>query len=386
MYRILTNKIIDDGQLTQGEALIVDGSRIIDRGLLENMAAYGGEIIDLRGLTVMPGFIDIHVHGAMGYDVMDGTYEALESLSVHKLKEGCTSFCPTTITAPIDKIETAVKNIRSAMDKKTSGAKIIGAYLEGPWINPEYKGAHPEEFIRPVDISDIKHLIDTGGGCVASIIIAPEIPGAIDAIKTLVGMGVQVRLGHSGASFEEVEAAVDAGANLATHTFNQMSPLHHREPGMVGAVLTLPGFSGEFICDLIHTHHAAAKILAKIKGCGGMVLVTDSMAAAGLADGEYKLGELTVNVSGGVSRLPSGVLAGSTTSLVECIRNMHRCVGAPLENIIQMVTSNPAKLLEKFHKIGSLSMGKFADIVGVDENFDIRFVMVNGDVKYQHLS
>jgi len=334
---------------------------------------------------VLPGFIDIHVHGAMGYDVIDSTYEALDAISAYKLEEGCTSFCPTIVTASEDKTMHAIKNIRAAKHKGVEGAKIIGAFLEGLFINPKYKGAHPEEYIRPmdipVDISFIKKLIVAGKGCVTSIIIAPELPGASWIIRTLVMMGVQVRLGHSAATIEEAEAAVAAGANMAVHTYNAMSPLHHRDPGMVGAVLTQPDLIGELICDLVHVHPKSCKVLAQAKGADGIALVTDCMAAGGLSDGRYKLGELTVQVSDGVSHMPDGTLAGSTTTMVECVRNMHQVVGCPLKDAVQMATATPAKALGIFNKVGSLDKGKCADIIGIDDNMEVKFVMVDGVVK-----
>ena len=381
MLYVLTGKMINNGCLYHDNVITTDGERIADIFPYEDGKIDGKNIIDLRGLTVVPGFIDLHMHGAMGYDVMDASYEALEAMSVFKVNEGCTSFCPTTITAPMEKIEKAVMNIRSAIDRGTSGAKILGAYLEGPWINPEWKGAHPEEHIRTPDMTEINRIINTGNGCVKSIIIAPDTEGAVDVIKAVTDMGVQVRLGHTGASYDEAKLAVEAGANLATHTYNQMSLLHHREPGMVGAVMTIDELSGELICDFIHTHKAAAEILVKAKGKNGIVLVTDSIAATGLSDGKYKLGELDVNVINGVSRLPNGTLAGSTTSLIECVRNLHLHIKIPLEDVIEMVTANPAKSIGMFHEIGSLDKGKYADMVAIDDDLIIKKVIIGGVVR-----
>ena len=386
VYKIVTDKCISDGKILQDECFLIDKGCIIARGIAEDMDSKDGfersskgiETIDLCGLTVLPGFIDTHVHGAVGHDVMDATYQTLDEISKYKLKEGCTSFCPTTITAPEDKTIAAIKNIRVAMNKGVGGAKIIGAFLEGPYINPKYKGAHPEEYIRPVDFTAIKKLIDAGEGCVVSIIISPELPRALETIKALTEMGIQVRIGHSAATVEEADAAVATGANAAVHTYNAMSPLHHREPGMVGAVLTNPNIHGEMICDLVHVHPKACKALAQAKGAGGVILVTDCMAAGGLSDGEHKLGEFTVHVSGGISRLPDGTLAGSTTTMIECVRHMHKVVGIPLEEVVQMATATPAKTMGIFDTVGSLDMGKRADIVGVDENLEVKFVMAGG--------
>ena len=383
MYQILTNNIVSNGKILQGESLLIDGGCIIDRGtgLWRDAGLQKAEIIDLRELTVMPGFIDTHVHGGMGHDVMGADFEALDKISEYQLKGGCTSFCPTTITAPMGKITTAVKNIKTAMDKGVRGAKIVGTFLEGPYVNPKYKGAHPEKYIRKININEIKKIIDKGEGSVVSVVIAPELLGAVPAIEELIKMGVQVRLGHSAATIDEVEAAADAGASATVHTFNQMSPLHHREPGMVGALCTCKNLLGELICDLVHIHPKVCEILAQVKGGDGTILVTDAMAAAGLPDGKYKLGEFAVHVVDGVSRLPDGTLASSTATMAECVRNMHKVVGVSIEEAVQMATATPAKSLGKFDSIGSLDIGKFADIIGLDNDFNVSFVMINGIVK-----
>jgi len=378
MYRILTNKSISNGEVLQGEHLLVDGKRIIDRG--DDVHLEGAETIDLRGMLVMPGFIDSHIHGAMGFDVMDGTYEAIEAISAYKLKEGCTSFCPTTVTGPWDKTLAAIKNVKAAMEKGTSGAKIIGTFLEGPFLNPKFKGAHIEAHLLKINTQKIQELIDAGEGSVVSIALAPELEGASDAIKMLVEAGVQVRLGHSAATIEVVETAINAGADIAVHTYNAMSPLHHREPGMVGATLTLPGLKGELICDLVHVHPMACRLLAQSKGANGTILVTDCMAAGGLADGEYSIGDIAVAVSDGISRMPDGTLAGSTTTMLECVRNMHQVVGIPLEDAVQMATATPAKVLGIFDKVGSLDVGKGADIIALDDSLNLAFVMLDGNV------
>ena len=381
MFRILTDKSMSNGEIFQGEIFLVDGSRIVDKSSSSTLSNFKAEVLDLRDLTVMPGFVDIHVHGAMGHDVMDATYDALARISTYKIEEGCTSFCPTTITAPVEKIISALKNIRFSMKKGVEGAKIIGAFVEGPFINPRYKGAHPEEYIRPIDIKFLKALVDSGEGCVSSIVIAPELPGAIPAIEALVKMGVQVRIGHSAATIEEVKIALKSGADLAVHTFNAMSPLHHREPGMVGAVLTQPCLKGELVCDLIHVQADVCKLLIETKSSAGIALVTDCIAAGGLPDGKYKLGELTVQVEKGVPRLQDGTIAGSTATMLDCVRNLHQSTGVSLEKAVEMATSTPAKLVGLFDKIGSLDLGKYADIIAMDDDYNIRFVMVDGQIK-----
>ncbi|MCL1989033.1 MAG: N-acetylglucosamine-6-phosphate deacetylase [Firmicutes bacterium] len=386
MYKILTTKSYSNGEKFQNKTYFVDEGKFAEESTSNAETAETAETaekIDLSKFHVLPGLIDVHVHGAMGCDVMDATYDAINTISRYKINEGCTSFCPTTLTASTEDTINAIKNVRAAMDKGVDGAKIIGAFLEGPFINNNFRGAHVEKYVRDMDLQTAKEFITVGDGCVASIAVAPEQPQALDAIRSFVEMGVQVRIGHSGATIEQADKAVDAGANMAIHTFNAMSPFHHRQPGLVGAVLSNKNLVGELICDLIHVHHKACKTLADIKHGSGIALVTDCMAAGGLADGDYKLGELAVQVKDGASRLPDGSLAGSTTTMLTCLRHMHKVVNIPLEETAEMATATPAKALGIFDKVGSLDIGKSADIIALDDDFNVVFVMVDGVVKMQ---
>jgi N-acetylglucosamine-6-phosphate deacetylase len=314
---------------------------------------------------------------------MDGSYESINEMSMFKLKEGVTSFMPTTVTASDELTEAAVTSVREACEKGTGGANVLGIFLEGPYINPKNKGAHPEEFIRPTEREDVLSFVTKAkmpeGGLI-SIAIAPELPGAAECITALRERGVHVRIGHSSAKYAEANAAVEAGANMNIHTYNAMSALNHREPGMVGAALANENLYTEIICDLVHVHAAAVRILANAKA-EKVVLMTDCMQAGGLPDGNYKLGELPVIVTNNEARLADGTLAGSTAALNKCLKNMHRAVGVPLPLAVVMATEAPAKALGIFDRVGSLEAGKQADIVALDENFDVKFVMVNGDVK-----
>ncbi|MCL2015909.1 MAG: N-acetylglucosamine-6-phosphate deacetylase [Defluviitaleaceae bacterium] len=397
MYKILTNKSYSNGKELHNIEYLVENGQIGQIGQIGQTGQTGQNIkkapaadsttetFDLTNYHVMPGMIDLHVHGAMGHDVMDATYEAIAAISSHKLKEGCTAFCPTTLTASTDDTIKAIKNVRAAMDIGVDGAKIIGAFLEGPFINTKYRGAHVEKYVREMDLTAATEFIQAGDGCVASIAVAPEQPQALSAIRAFKEMGVQVRLGHSAATLEQAEQAVQAGANMAIHTFNAMSPFHHREPGLVGAVFSNEKLIGELICDLIHVHHSACKALVNAKHGEGIALVTDCMAAGGLSDGEYKLGELNVKVVDGASRLADGSLAGSTTNMLTCLKHMHKNIHVPLAEASEMATATPAKALGIFNKIGSLDVGKSADIIAFDDDFNIVFVMVDGVVKINRL-
>jgi len=330
---------------------------------------------------IFPGFIDMHMHGGDGHDVMEPTYEAIDAVSRYKLREGVTSFVPAPITAPMDEIRAAVSNLAAATEKGVGGAKILGIFLEGPYICVKYKGAHEERYIRSVSQTEIDGLIALGRGRVKSVAVAPELPGALDVIKHLVAQGVKVSLGHSAGTYDEIIAGIDAGGSIAIHTYNAMSPLTHRAPGMVGAVLTDDRIYGEMICDLIHLHPAAMKVICRAKGAK-VVLVTDCMSAGGLPEGSYALGGQSVVVKDGAARLPDGVLAGSVLDMLTAVKNAVASVGVSLFDAVKMATINPAKAVGE-NDIGSIAPGKIADIVCMGEDMKIRQVLTNGSVRWR---
>lgn len=364
------------------ERVIEDGYIIVEDDLIQSVSegSFEGEMIDLQSITLVPGFLDIHVHGGDMFDMMDMSCKELAEFSHFKLKEGVTSFCPTTVTASLEKTKKAVETVRDTMNKGVGGANIIGSFLEGPYINALYKGAHPEQLIRSVNLSEIENLIKTGKGSICSFAIAPELTGADEAISFLKKNNVNVRIGHSATTCEQANNAIKKGANVGIHTYNAMSPLNHREPGLVGAILSNENIYSEIICDLVHVDVTAINILLKCKGVDKIILITDCMMAGGVSDGEYMLGELGVSVVDGVCRTHSGALAGSTLSINKAIKNMVNEVKVSLYDAVKMATINPAKALCVDEHIGSIKAGKQADLVGLDENLDVRFVMVGGKV------
>ncbi|MDR2940646.1 MAG: N-acetylglucosamine-6-phosphate deacetylase [Clostridiales bacterium] len=357
---------------------IIPGYLSIGDGYIKDILTEGQADIDLTGLKVLPGFIDIHVHGGNGFDTMDAEYEAIDAISRYKIEEGVTSFCPTTVTAPEPKIMKALKNIAEAKQRGVSGAKIIGGFLEGPYIDKEFKGAHPEEFIVDIDLVGLQKYIDTGA--IKSVAIAPNLDNAYDAIKFCKARGIDVRIGHSGADCGQVQEAIKYGANIAIHTYNAMTGLSHRSPGFVGETLVNDGIYNEIICDLIHVSKRAIQVLVKCKR-DKVVLITDCMEAGGLPEGVYKLGELEVVVKDNVVRLAEGgSLAGSTLSVISAVKNMNKIIGVPLFQAVKMAAQNPAKALGIYDEIGSLAVGKKADLIAIDDDFNVKFVMVDGKV------
>ena len=368
---IRTTKYFSDGKSYEKKDIAINGDKISCIGQMQNPD------VDLSGLLVMPGFIDIHVHGGNGSDVMDTTYEAINAISLYKIQEGVTSFCPTTVTARTNKTYAAIEAVNEAVSRGVGGARILGMFLEGPYINPKFKGAHPEEYIRDISMDEINELLDKGRGNINSIAIAPEMPNAVDVIKELSG-DIKVRLGHSAAAYEETIIGIKAGGSIAIHTYNAMSPFSHRIPGMIGAVLENDEIYNEIICDFIHTHPATVKLLYKAKGPDKTIIITDCIQAGGMPDGNYELGELTVVVKDGIARTETGALAGSTLTMLNAVRNMHQKLGIPLAEAVKMATATPAKAMGVFDRTGDIAEGKLADIIALDEELNLKFVMVGG--------
>ncbi len=374
MATIKASRIFLENSILEGGCVQVEQGKIV--ACMEQTSTQAD--IDLGDLTLIPGFVDIHVHGGNMHDTMDATYDALLGLSRFKAQEGVTAFCPTTVTTSLEKTTAAIEAVRDAMAQGVDGAKILGSFLEGPYINPVYKGAHPPAFIRQVSLPEIEALVEAGKGTVISCALAPELPGALEAIDYLVKHNVAVRLGHSDATCAQAHTAIDRGAKLGIHIYNAMSPLRHREPGMVGAILDNPAIYAEMIADLVHVNPVAMNIVLKCKGPEKVALITDCMMAGGLPDGEYNLGELDVVVSNGECRLADGTLAGSTLTICQAIKNMVHTLHVPLFDAVKMASLSPATALGLEDTIGSIKPGKAADLVGLDKDLNVRFVMVDG--------
>lgn len=363
-----------DGKFKEGISVLVDQGKIL--GVTNSSGLPDAETIDAGGNFVVPGFIDIHTHGSNGADTMDGTVEAIQKMSAFWPAHGTTSILPTTMTATAEDIKKSISAVYEAM-KMPSGADILGINLEGPFLSPKAKGAHMEELIINPSISFYESILPENTDIVKIITVAPDTPGAEEFIRYLSDKGVVASIGHTKATYEQCQAAFKSGARHCTHFYNAMSPLNHREPGTVGAILDNPEVTIELIADLIHVHPAALKVACSVKHPDKVALITDSTVATGLKDGNYICGGLQVVVKEGSVRLLDGTLAGSILTQDQALRNMIK-IGTPIENCITMLTETPARIAGAGSYKGKIANGYDADLVILDKNLAVKGTIVKG--------
>ena len=380
---ISNGTIITPFQLLEDKVISIEKGKIIaiedKKNIFEPAET---EVIDAGEGFIVPGFIDMHVHGGGGFDIMDGKYEAVKQVAAAHSRFGTTAFLPTTMTMSKDKIIESLKSVKEAIVKGTGAAEILGVHLEGPYINSERKGAQKKEDIKNPSIEEFLEFNLASGDLIRLLTIAPEIPGAIELIHWLSEHKIIASVGHSNATYEQVQESIRAGLNHVTHTFNAMSGLNHHEPGVAGAALSSPELTVEMIADGVHLHPAVMKILTRVKGAEKIVLITDAIRATSMPEGTYDLGGQDVIVSNGQARLKDGTLAGSILTMDKAVRNMISMVGVSFEEAIQMATINPAKCLGVQGRKGSLAAGKDADIVILDKKLKVRLTMVKGKIVY----
>ncbi len=336
-----------------------------------------------KDCIVAPGFIDEHIHGAMGSDAMDGNFSAIETIANAVAKEGTTGFLATTMTQSPENIVKALESVKEYREAKLStGAEVLGVHLEGPFISVKHIGAQPLEYVATPDVEVFKKYNDASGNCIKIVSLAPEVEGMDELIKYLSENQIIASIGHSDSGYEDVKKAMDAGVTNITHTFNAQKPLHHREIGTVGSALLFDELNCEAICDTIHLSVPAIKLLIKNKPHDKFTLITDSMRAKHLADGISELGGQEVIVKNGEARLKNGALAGSTLKMNDAIKNLVTKVNVKLEDALDFATVNPAKNLKVFDKVGSIEVGKNADFAVLDKDFGIELTVRLGEVIY----
>ena len=340
-------------------------------------------IFDTDGV-VLPGFIDEHIHGAGGADAMDGTEEALQTISEYVAKEGTTGFLATTMTQSPENIGKALKNVKTVREKgEYKGAEVLGVHLEGPFISPKHVGAQPLEYVAKPAPETFDKYNEISGGNIKVVTLAPEVEGGLDLVKHLAKIGVVASIGHTGAKFSDVEAAVAAGATNVTHTYNAQTPLHHREAGVVGAAMLIDELNCEMICDTIHVSVPAIKIFVKNKPHDKFTLITDAMRAKGMPDGLSELGGQQVFVKNGEARLSDGTLAGSVLKMNVAVKNLVEKVGVSFTDAVDFASANPAKNLGLYDERGSIEVGKRADFAVMDKDYNILCTVIGGKVVYK---
>ena len=341
--------------------------------------ALGEEIPLPEGAIVLPGFVDEHIHGADGCDGMDGTGESLSTIAKALPREGTTSFLVTTMTNEKNKILAALSSVKAYESKE--GARVLGVHLEGPFLSLAYAGAQAKEHLLAPSIKAFNDFQVAAGGKIKLVTLAPEPDGAKELIAHLVASGVRVSLGHSGASYADARHAIALGADCVTHTFNAMSPIHHRDLGLAGAALLCDELYAELICDGTHVSFPAVELLLKNKPQDKLILVTDSMRAKYLPDGVSELGGQTVFVKDGEARLENGKLAGSVLKMNEAVKNLAALTG-DLCRAADCATKNPALHLGVYDEIGSIALGKRADFAIVNRSLDVIATYVGGKRVY----
>lgn len=349
----------------------------IENGVIAAIEPVPAGVTSRDAELLCPAYIDTHVHGGAGVDVMDDAPDVLDILAMHKAREGVGAFLPTTVTAPLEAIHGALARIARRCQSGGPGAQILGSYLEGPYFTPQNKGAHPPDLFRELDIAELDSLIDVSLSTLRVVALAPEKPGALLAIRHLKQRGIRVMLGHSAATFDQTLAAFDAGADGLVHCYNGMTGLHHREPGMVGAGLTDKRAWLELIADGHHVHPGAMR-LCRCCAKERLVLITDAMQAAGMPDGRYTLCGEAVTMQNGVVRTGSGGLAGSTLSLDAAVRNMVEHTGITAEDAIHMASLHPARLLGMDSQLGSLAPGKRANLNALNGGLRLQQIWIQG--------
>ncbi len=375
---LLKNATIYNDQFeTQQLNITVKGDRIA----AVDTRTTGDDVLDLTGYTVLPGLVDIHIHGCGGHDTSEATPEALEAMSRCLVQRGVTSFCPTSMTLSFEELQTIFRNVASARNT-VSGAYIHGVNMEGPYIAMSKKGAQNPAHVRLPDVEEFTKLNESCGGLIKVVDIAPELDGAQAFVEQIQPV-CPVSIAHTAADYDEACAAFGWGVRHVTHLYNAQSGLTHRSPGVVGAVFDNArryGVRAELICDGFHIHPAALRIAFAQLGEDNSVIVSDSMSAAGHVDGEYDLGGLTVYVRDGKALLADGTIAASTSNLYDELKNVIR-FGVPVKQAVKSATINPARAIRVDNETGSIQVGKLADLLVVDDEFNIVLVMVRGEIK-----
>lgn len=342
----------------------------------------GYEIIDVSGKYVTPGFVDLLCHGGGGYGFADEKNESIERVSQYFLSKGSTSILASLFAKPREKLLADLKRVAAYIDKNPN-SNIKGIHMEGPYLNKELKGAMNEHYLWKPSVESFNAMYEAAGGWMKVMTIAPELPGAMEVVREAAKKGVVVSIGHSMAKYEQIEIAIDNGAAHVTHMFNAMKPFHHRIPGVILGAMLRNELKIELIADKLHVHPAVMELLMKLKGSNGIILITDSIRAGGMHEGEYEFADQKIFMKEEKAFLPDGTLAGSTLTLNKAIKNMVETTGTKITDAVRMASLNGAKIIGSEIRKGILGVGKQSDIVVMDTDFEVEMTIVKGSILFQ---
>lgn len=380
MKTILTaDRLFTPAEIIESPVVVIEDERIAAVGERSSMEVPSGRHLNFSGCVLAPGLIDIHIHGGAGHDVMDASDSGLAELESSLLRSGVTAYVPTTVTAPMEKLLSALDRLGKYISRKSSstGVRALGIHLEGPFISHAKRGVHPTADLVAPSPALLERFWQASHRTIRIITIAPELPGAIETIEHARKLGIVISLGHSNANTAETRTAIAAGAAHATHTFNAMRPLDHREPGILGVTLSDARLTADIIADGIHVAPAVLGLFIKAKGLDRAILITDAISATGMPDGNYRLGEMDVSVRDGRCE-HEGKLAGSVLTLDRAVRNIAEHVGISLQQAVRLATLNPARRLAIESQHGVIAPGRSADLVALTAKGEIAFAMAAG--------
>ncbi|GAB4439315.1 MAG: N-acetylglucosamine-6-phosphate deacetylase [Chloroflexi bacterium OHK40] len=377
MRFVLNNCRLIDATGTRPGPLLVDAGRIAAIGGIYEVPA-----LDLGGALVAPGFVDVHTHGGGGYSLHTEHPDEIRAYAAWAPSTGVTAFLAGIVGVPGGLPETQIRAALAAATGPAAGAELAGMHLEGPYINVARRGAHAPEWLRVPDPAETERLLELAGSHLRIITVAPELPGAKAMIRRLVAAGVTVSLGHTDATYEQTRAAIPLGLTHATHCFNAMRPLHHREPGPLGAIVEDARVSGELIADGVHVHPAALRLLLRALGPDRVIVVTDALSCAGLRDAVFSFGGQPARVVDGVARLADGTLTGSVLTMDRALRNLVGMLALPLSDALAALSANPARAAGLAHRKGLLRAGYDADLIVLDETLTLQATFCRGILAY----
>lgn len=378
-YYITGKLVIGENKNYEDHAVLIENGKIkeITQNLNEEIKS-----INFHDEIIIPGLIDLHIHGRDGCDVMDGNINSLNRISSSLAEHGVTGFLATTVTSTWEKTLQAFEAIGIAKQSKMEGAAVLGGYSEGLFFTKDHKGAHDDKFFLNLTVERVDAMIDAANGALKVIALAPEIENAVKVTKHITNRKVKVMVGHTNATYQETTDVIDAGASGGVHVFNGMRGIHHREPGCTGAVLT-KDCCVEVIADGVHLHPAILELINKVKSVEEINLISDCINAGGMPDGKYRLGELDVSVKNGIARTDEGSLAGSTLTLEKAVRNMSKLAGIEFRDAVHMASLSPAKFLNLERTKGSIKEGKDADLCILAKDGEVKMTVIKGEIVYQ---